>query len=583
MDSSSFLTMLQNLSEQKSDSDESAEEEESVEDSSSSEEEEEEEESSNVIARPLSDLSSMLESLQSNDDDSSSLMSRAAKTAQDSLKKKIKRLDAKRKKREAYRFVRLAPGVERLRHYDEWPMDTLPTSEEVIKAANDEPDDTNVRYHCDECNYDLCEACYDDTDPDCPKGHALQRRCDMKGWYCDGQAKACTQRPTDVQLILQRSKSKNGTLHTRFRVGTHPYHPDVRTIGIVGKILTPKLLEVRFPIVRQRFRDKKRAISLILEREEIEDAPDAREMSLHSLPLRLSESIRFPVYTLGSYERTQVLGMRGDFDANNLSITLKIAASSNMQFHCILGELEPMQSKSLSWPMNHIKIGDYMRFRALDRPIKYGVGNLIDLTRTARVVGDKDGMIVLNFRYHANLCCAPEDVELSPFQPTLGASVRVSNLCAPLEPPRRQSAVWPPGVGPRTRGVVKELHSSGVVTVSFDGNIQEYDVADLSPWTPAPQQEQDAPEETSTVRADPIKPTVSDGASDDETLCPITTMPIDEPVVAADGETYEREAFETYCRKLKDDGKPLVSPMTNTPLESEKVYPNRALIRKSKR
>ena len=69
-------------------------------------------------------------------------------------------------------------------------------------------------------------------------------------------------------------------------------------------------------------------------------------------------------------------------------------------------------------------------------------------------------------------------------------------------------------------------------------------------------------------------------------LCPITHDVMVDPVVAADGETYERAAIEQWIRRgvaagrVAMDGSPLVaSPMCGEPLSSLGVTHNRALYR----
>ena len=54
----------------------------------------------------------------------------------------------------------------------------------------------------------------------------------------------------------------------------------------------------------------------------------------------------------------------------------------------------------------------------------------------------------------------------------------------------------------------------------------------------------------------------------DLSLCPITKMPMREPVIAEDGHTYDREAIEKWL-SLKH-----VSPMTNQPMQAARLQPN---------
>ncbi|XP_041663784.1 WD repeat, SAM and U-box domain-containing protein 1-like [Cheilinus undulatus] len=58
----------------------------------------------------------------------------------------------------------------------------------------------------------------------------------------------------------------------------------------------------------------------------------------------------------------------------------------------------------------------------------------------------------------------------------------------------------------------------------------------------------------------------------DEFLCPITRELMKDPVIAADGYSYERESIESWIR-----GKNKTSPMTNLPLQTSMLTPNRSL------
>ncbi|KAL1426440.1 hypothetical protein MTO96_003440 [Rhipicephalus appendiculatus] len=63
-----------------------------------------------------------------------------------------------------------------------------------------------------------------------------------------------------------------------------------------------------------------------------------------------------------------------------------------------------------------------------------------------------------------------------------------------------------------------------------------------------------------------------DAALPEELFCPITQEPMRDPVVAADGYSYERTAIIRWLESGKD-----TSPMTNEPLEHTMVLPNRTL------
>ncbi|XP_078408356.1 WD repeat, SAM and U-box domain-containing protein 1 isoform X2 [Cetorhinus maximus] len=58
----------------------------------------------------------------------------------------------------------------------------------------------------------------------------------------------------------------------------------------------------------------------------------------------------------------------------------------------------------------------------------------------------------------------------------------------------------------------------------------------------------------------------------DEFLCPISREIMTDPVIASDGYSYEREAIESWINTKKR-----TSPMTNKPLESSLITPNRTL------
>ena len=65
-------------------------------------------------------------------------------------------------------------------------------------------------------------------------------------------------------------------------------------------------------------------------------------------------------------------------------------------------------------------------------------------------------------------------------------------------------------------------------------------------------------------------------------LCPITQEAMRDPVVTADGQTYEREAIERWILNQQRRGLPNTSPLTGEPLESTHLVPNvllRGLIR----
>ncbi|XP_071495937.1 WD repeat, SAM and U-box domain-containing protein 1-like [Diadema antillarum] len=65
---------------------------------------------------------------------------------------------------------------------------------------------------------------------------------------------------------------------------------------------------------------------------------------------------------------------------------------------------------------------------------------------------------------------------------------------------------------------------------------------------------------------------VPDDQVPDEYLCPISREIMKDPVIAADGYTYERSAIESWLRGSRN-----TSPMTNAPLSHTNLTPNRSL------
>uniref|UniRef100_A0A3B3SP33 WD repeat, SAM and U-box domain-containing protein 1 n=1 Tax=Paramormyrops kingsleyae TaxID=1676925 RepID=A0A3B3SP33_9TELE len=69
-----------------------------------------------------------------------------------------------------------------------------------------------------------------------------------------------------------------------------------------------------------------------------------------------------------------------------------------------------------------------------------------------------------------------------------------------------------------------------------------------------------------------MKTASDDSCVPDELLCPITREVLRDPVIAADGYSYEREAIESWVRNHNRS-----SPMTNLPLLTMALTPNRTL------
>ena len=60
-------------------------------------------------------------------------------------------------------------------------------------------------------------------------------------------------------------------------------------------------------------------------------------------------------------------------------------------------------------------------------------------------------------------------------------------------------------------------------------------------------------------------------------LCPLTLCTIEDPVIAMDGVTYEREGILSYFRHERSQGRVPRSPVSRQSLASEMLLPNRAL------
>ena len=71
-----------------------------------------------------------------------------------------------------------------------------------------------------------------------------------------------------------------------------------------------------------------------------------------------------------------------------------------------------------------------------------------------------------------------------------------------------------------------------------------------------------------TSRSDPIDATMVDMAA---AICPITQEVMEDPVVCADGHSYERSAIEKWLQTKS------TSPSTNAPLLHKNLVPNHAL------
>ena len=65
----------------------------------------------------------------------------------------------------------------------------------------------------------------------------------------------------------------------------------------------------------------------------------------------------------------------------------------------------------------------------------------------------------------------------------------------------------------------------------------------------------------------------------DDFICPITLEQLKDPVVAADGLTYEREALQEWICKHRAD-QVVLSPATGAPLAHRELAPNTEIMAK---
>ena len=87
------------------------------------------------------------------------------------------------------------------------------------------------------------------------------------------------------------------------------------------------------------------------------------------------------------------------------------------------------------------------------------------------------------------------------------------------------------------------------------------------PARPAPPPARPAPPPARAAPARPAPPPPRDDDVPEEFLCPITFEMMTDPVIAADGHTYERRAIEAWFSRAR------TSPVTNEPLEHLHLIP----------
>ncbi|KAM9343099.1 WD repeat, SAM and U-box domain-containing protein 1 isoform 2-T2 [Pholidichthys leucotaenia] len=119
--------------------------------------------------------------------------------------------------------------------------------------------------------------------------------------------------------------------------------------------------------------------------------------------------------------------------------------------------------------------------------------------------------------------------------------------------------------------------SPWIATGSMDRTVNVWRIGDGGDTT-APESKETLCQESVGLRGrllrkiEALKAEQSSSDAPDEFLCPITRELMKDPVIAADGYSYERESMESWIR-----GKNKTSPMTNLPLQTTLLTPNRSL------
>jgi len=125
---------------------------------------------------------------------------------------------------------------------------------------------------------------------------------------------------------------------------------------------------------------------------------------------------------------------------------------------------------------------------------------------------------------------------------------------------------------------------SGTEEVQFlDGNVEqkevepsapepnELEIAKLGIQVPRTFFEPSAPDDFKQAETPESSIISSEDSMPNEFFCPITMEVMEDPVICADGHTYEKKAIKKWLREKKR------SPKTNAELKSKKLFPNHGL------
>lgn len=146
--------------------------------------------------------------------------------------------------------------------------------------------------------------------------------------------------------------------------------------------------------------------------------------------------------------------------------------------------------------------------------------------------------------------------EANPKKPSTGADTRDTARQQAAQPAIRQRA--PPATAMQPP-IFKQQSSMQVHTSTTQVNTMQVKAQPPTPPAPSPV----------VIALETIAPA--------EFLCPLTKRVMIDPVIAADGETYERQAIEQYLGNIRKQRKPYISPVTSERLPDADLTSNMAI------
>lgn len=389
-----------------------------------------------------------------------------------------------------------------------------------------------------------------------------------------------------------------------------PYPPEARgiskdSVGIVRCLRVDGTVTVHFPHGKTVRTDK---LKLDLAREADQIRPGA--------VVFVRRDVKNPSYGWGNVDKHDVGMVRSVKKDGEVEVDF---VQSTYGWRCLLSELKlvptdenevrrlRLRTKAVVG-FYSFKIGCAVRVKPTIEEPRHHWGQVRpgSVGRVAGVNPDTAQLLV-NFPEADRWRAHPEDIEPVPCANAVEAGKRV-RVRRPIHRPRYD---WPDGVTHDSVGQVQSVSYDGRVMVQFATAVYPhrryvFHLRELEPadWT-SPQTTTggksgggsgssgagaaSAPTAAAasavavssaavaTATSAPA-PLLSTGFPEDRLLgvvCPITLDVMEDPVIAMDGETYERTAIESV---FSGNG-PLRSPLTNEVLESALLIPNRAMKR----